>query len=227
MGLTDEDLAPTRANLVELEENMELVEKGKDQLEQVQQQLINEFMDLFEKWQEEVEDVSDQYDAAKRKSDMARAMDGDIAVKGAASAQSETIEIESSIRNIGGVEVPQFVSSGAERNLDDRGYGIMGTSSRIDETASAYEELVDQIVKIAEIETAMTRILEEIKKIKRRVNSFEYKILPTMREEQRKIERALMEKEREEIYTLKKIKDKKEEEEEDEKDDDESYYGLN
>lgn len=227
MGLTDEDLAPTRANLVELEENMELVEKGKNQLEQVQQQLINEFMDLFEKWQEEVEDVSDQYDAAKRKSDMARAMDGDIAVKGAASAQSETIEIESSIRNIGGVEVPQFVSSGAERDLDDRGYGIMGTSSRIDETASAYEELVDQIVKIAEIETAMTRILEEIKKIKRRVNSFEYKILPTMREEQRKIERALMEKEREEIYTLKKIKDKKEEEEEDEKDDDESYYGLN
>lgn len=223
MSFTDDDLAPTRSNLVELEENIELVEKGKEQLEKVQQQLINEFMDLFEKWQEEVGGVNDLYDEAERKSAMARAMEGDVAVRGAASAQSETVKIQSSVRNVAGVEVPQFVSSGAQRDLDERGYGLLGTSSRIDETASAYEELIDQIIKIAEIETAMQRILDEIEKIKRRVNSFKYNILPNMREQHDDIERSLMERERQEIFTLKKIKDKKEEEEDNIDDD---YYEL-
>lgn len=225
MSFTDDDLAPTRSNLVELEENIELVEKGKEQLEKVQQQLINEFMDLFEKWQEEVGGVNDLYEKAEKKSAMARAMEGDVAVRGAASAQSDTVKIQSSVRNVAGVEVPQFVSSGAQRDLDERGYGLLGTSSRIDETASAYEELIDQIIKIAEIETAMQRILDEIEKIKRRVNSFKYNILPNMREQYDDIERSLMERERQEIFTLKKIKDKKEEEEEEDNVDDD-HYGL-
>ena len=213
MGIVDEDLSATRANLMELEEKTELVEKGKEQLEQVQEQLINEFMDLLERWKEESEDIGQLYEDAENKSAMARAMEGDIAVRGAANAQSEPIKIESTLRNIAGVKVPEFTSNGAKRKIDERGYGILGSSARIDETAGAYEDLVEQIITIAELETAMKEILDEIESIKRRVNAFEYQVLPDMRQQKNDMDQALMERERQEIFSLKKIKDMKEEEE--------------
>lgn len=213
MSLADEDLEPTRSNLIELEDQIELVEKGKDQLEKVQEQLINEFMNLFDRWKQESSNVSDTFEEAQEKITMARAMDGDVKVRSAAQARKDTVELQSSIRNIAGVKVPEFTANSAQKELDERGYGILGSSARIDEAASSYEELVDKIITVAELETAMKRILEEIEKIKRRVNAFEYTILPNLREQQKDIEQSLMEKERQEIYSLKKIKDKKEEEE--------------
>jgi V/A-type H+-transporting ATPase subunit D len=212
MSLADEDLEPTRSNLIELEDQIELVEKGKDQLEKVQEQLINEFMNLFDRWKQESSNVSDTFEEAQEKITMARAMNGDVRVRSVAQARKDTVELQSSIRNIAGVKVPEFAASTAQKELDGRGYGILGSSARIDEAASSYEELVDNVITVAELETAMKRILEEIEKIKRRVNAFEYTILPNLREQQEDIEQSLMEKERQEIYSLKKIKDKKEEE---------------
>lgn len=210
MSLAGEDLEPTRANLLEIDEQIELVEKGKNQLEQVQEQLINEFMNLLERWKEESSDISDRFEDAQDKLDMTRAMEGDVKVRSAAQATSETVKLQSSIRNVAGVKVPEFTSNSVQKDLDQRGYGILGSSARIDETADSYEEVVDMIVVIAELETAMMRMLEEIEKIKRRVNAFEYRILPDLNEQKENIEQSLMEKERQEVYSLKKIKDKKE-----------------
>lgn len=212
--MIDEDLPATRANLSEVEERKELVKTGKDQLEKVQEKLINEFMDLFERWKKEVENSDDIYSEAKRTSELTRAMEGDVALRGAASARSETVEIESSVNNIAGVKVPQFTSRNVRSNLKDRGYGVLGTSSRIDETADSYEDLVQQIIKIAEIETAMKRILEELEKVKRRVNALDNEVLPALKQQEKEIQRSLLERERQEIYTLKKVKDMKEEEDE-------------
>jgi V/A-type H+-transporting ATPase subunit D len=56
-------------------------------------------------------------------------------------------------------------------------------------------------------------MLDEIEKTKRRVNALEFKLLPELRTNQEYIEQKLEEQEREEIFRLKKIKDKKEAEE--------------
>jgi V/A-type H+-transporting ATPase subunit D len=90
---------------------------------------------------------------------------------------------------------------------------VLGTSARIDEAADAYEDLLEQIILAAEVETAMRKLLEEIETTKRRVNALEFKLLPQLRENQEYIEQKLEEQEREEVFRMKKIKDKKEEEE--------------
>jgi V/A-type H+-transporting ATPase subunit D len=59
----------------------------------------------------------------------------------------------------------------------------------------------------------MKKMLDEIEKTKRRVNALEFKLLPELRENKEYIEQKLEEQEREEIFRMKKIKDKKEEEE--------------
>jgi V/A-type H+-transporting ATPase subunit D len=212
-----EDVKPTRKNLMEIEDRIELSERGHDTLEQKRDGLIMEFMDILDQAEEVRSDLSDDYQQAQRTIDMARAMEGDVAVRGAAEALKEHPEITVESKNIYGVVVPQIESSRIRKDLDQRGYGVLGTSARIDEAAAAYEELLESIVLAAEVETTMRKMLEEIEKTKRRVNALEFTLLPGLRENQEYIEQKLEEQEREEIFRLKKIKSKKEAEEREER----------
>ena len=208
------DVKPTRKNLMAIEDRIELSERGHDTLEKKRDGLIMEFMDILDQAQDVRSDLDGNYEHAQRTIDMARAMEGDVAVRGAAAALKEHPEITTQSKNIMGVVVPQIESTKVRKSLDQRGYGLVGTSARIDEAADAYEELIETIILAAEVETAMKKMLEEIEKTKRRVNALEFKLLPELHEAQEYIEQKLEEQEREEIFRMKKIKDKKEREEE-------------
>ncbi|PSQ58048.1 MAG: V-type ATP synthase subunit D [Halobacteriales archaeon SW_9_67_25] len=196
-----------------IEERIELSERGHDTLEKKRDGLIMEFMDILDQAQDVRADLEDSYERAQRSIDLARAMEGDVAVRGAAAALKEHPELTTQSKNIMGVVVPQIESSKVEKSLDERGYGVLGTSARIDEAADAYEELIANIILAAEVETAMKKLLEEIETTKRRVNALEFKLLPELRENQEYIEQKLEEQEREEIFRMKKIKDMMEEQE--------------
>ncbi|WP_340097823.1 V-type ATP synthase subunit D [Salinibaculum salinum] len=207
------DVKPTRKNLMQIEDRIELSERGHDTLEKKRDGLIMEFMDILDQAQDVRSDLDDSYDRAQRAIDMARAMDGDVAVRGAAAALKEHPELTTQSKNIMGVVVPQIESSKVRKDLDERGYGVLGTSARIDEAADAYEELLENIILAAEVETAMKKMLEEIETTKRRVNALEFTLLPDLKDNQEYIEQKLEEQEREEIFRMKKIKAKKEAEE--------------
>ncbi len=203
------DVKPTRKNLMAIEDRIELSERGHDTLEKKRDGLIMEFMDILDQAQDVRSDLDDNYERAQRNINMARAMEGDVAVRGAAAALKEHPEITSQSKNIMGVVVPQIESTKVKKSLDQRGYGLVGTSARIDEAADAYEELLETVILAAEVETAMKKMLDEIEKTKRRVNALEFKLLPDLYEAQEYIEQKLEEQEREEIFRMKKIKAKK------------------
>ncbi|MFB6202628.1 MAG: V-type ATP synthase subunit D [Halorhabdus sp.] len=213
-----QDVKPTRKNLMQIEDRIELSERGHDTLEQKRDGLIMEFMDILDQAQDVRADLEDTYDRAQDRIDMARAMEGDVAVRGAAAALKEHPEITTQSKNIMGVVVPQIESTKVRKSLDERGYGVLGTSARIDEVAEAYEELLEQIILAAEVETAMKELLDEIETTKRRVNALEFTLLPQLNENKEYIEQKLEEQEREEIFRMKKIKANKEAEERAERD---------
>jgi len=193
-----------------------LSERGHDTLEKKRDGLIMEFMDILDQAQDVRANLEADYETAQTTIDKARAMEGDVAVRGAAAALKEHPEITTESKNIMGVVVPQIESTRVKKSLDQRGYGVLGTSARIDEAAEAYEDLLESIILAAEVETAMKKMLEEIETTKRRVNALEFKLLPDLKENQEYIEQKLEEQEREEIFRMKKIKEKKEEAEEEE-----------
>jgi V/A-type H+-transporting ATPase subunit D len=220
------DVKPTRKNLMQIEDRIELSERGHDTLEKKRDGLIMEFMDILDQAQDVREDLEADYEQAQRAIDMARTMEGDVAVRGAASALKEHPELTTQSKNIMGVVVPQIESTKVKKDLEERGYGVLGTSARIDEAAEAYEELLESIILAAEIETAMKKMLDEIEKTKRRVNALEFKLLPDLNENKEYIEQKLEEQEREEIFRMKKIKAKKEAEEKEEKEETEPQAEL-
>ena len=85
---------------------------------------------------------------------------------------------------------------------------LIGGSSYIDEAADAYSALIENIVKAAEMEATLKRLLEEIEATKRRVNALEFKVIPEMEEARSFIQLRLEEMEREETFRLKRFKNK-------------------
>ena len=211
------DVKPTRKNLMAIEDRIDLSERGHSTLEKKRDGLIMEFMDILDQARDVRGDLETDYEVAQRTINMARAMEGDVAVRGAAAALKEHPEITLRSKNVMGVVVPQIESTRVKKSLDQRGYGVLGTSARIDEVATAYENLLETVILAAEVETAMRKMLDEIETTKRRVNALEFTLLPDLYESKEYIDQKLEEQEREEIFRLKKIKGKKEREEKAEK----------
>ena len=105
-----------------------------------------------------------------------------------------------------GVVVPSVKVTSVEKSLEDRGYGLIGTSIRVDEAVHAFEKLSEMIILAAEGETTMKKILDEIESTKRRVNALEFKVIPNLEEIAKYISFRLEELERESIFGLKRIK---------------------
>jgi V/A-type H+-transporting ATPase subunit D len=200
------DIKPTRSELIQLKRKIKLSERGYNILKMKRDGLILEFFNVLEKAKTTREDLQEKYKKAARMSDLANTVEGSISLKSAAFSVKETPSITLRPKNIMGVVVPEIQATMVRKGLFDRGYGILATSSVMDETATAYEELVDAIVRSAEIETTMKRLLDEIESTKRRVNALEFKVIPELTAARDFIKMRLDEMEREELFRLKKIK---------------------
>jgi V/A-type H+-transporting ATPase subunit D len=200
------DVKPTRSELIGLKKRIALSERGYKILKMKRDGLILEFFNVLEQAKDSRGALAEKYEKAFQMMAMANTVEGAIGVKSAAFSVQEVPDVTLSSKNIMGVVVPEIESSKVKKSLVDRGYGLLGTTSVIDETASAFEELVEAIIESAEVETTMKRLLDEIESTKRRVNALEFKVIPELTEARDFIKMRLDEMEREELFRLKKIK---------------------
>ena len=92
------------------------------------------------------------------------------------------------------------------KSLLDRGYSILGVSGRVDEVAEKFEAELDLIIILAETETSLRRLGSEIQMNRRRVNALEQVLIPELKRQAKYIEITIDEREREDLYRLKKVK---------------------
>ena len=200
------DIKPTRSELIQLKRKIRLSERGYNILKMKRDGLILEFFNVLEQAKTSQKELVEKQKKAARMSDLANTVEGTIAMKAAAFSVKETPSIRLLPKNIMGVVVPHIEATKVRKGIFERGYGLLATSSVMDETATAYEELVDAVVRSAEIETTMKRLLDEIESTKRRVNALEFKVIPELTAARDFIKMRLDEMEREELFRLKKIK---------------------
>ncbi|NPE28220.1 V-type ATP synthase subunit D [Methanococcoides sp. SA1] len=200
------EVKPTRSELIELKKKIKLSEGGHKLLKMKRDGLILEFFEILSKAKDVRSELDAAYEKANVKIGIAESVEGRITVKSTAFAMKDAPQIQLESHNIMGVVVPKIESSSVRKPINKRGYGLLGTSSYIDEAVDSYEELVEKIILAAEIETTMKKLLDDIEKTKRRVNALEFKVIPELTEAMVFIRLRLEEMERENTFRLKRIK---------------------
>src|SRR3989442_4381878 len=171
---------PTRSVLLQLRRTRRMAERGHRLLKLKQDALIVEFFRVLDRAKAVRSNIVEKYRVAEQRIAIARAIEGAIGVKSAACALTERPTLDLKTKNVMGILVPKIEAKAVRKTVDKRGYGIVQTSARIDEAAEAYEDLVENVIVAAEIETTMRRLIEEIEKVKRRVNALPYPVMPEL-----------------------------------------------
>jgi V/A-type H+-transporting ATPase subunit D len=199
---------PTRSELIDIKRKIKLSETGHKLLKMKRDGLIIEFFQILEKARDIRGILTEEYIEARRRLTIAEGVEGTIAIKAAAFAPKDKPYVHIRPKNVMGVVVPQVESQSVKKKIVERGYGIIGSRSAIDDAVGAYEILVEDIVLAAEIETTIRKLLIDIEKTKRRVNALEFKVIPELTEAAAFITFRLEEMERENTFRLKMIKKK-------------------
>ena len=202
-----QNVKPTRSELMELKKKIKLARDGHNLLKKKRDGLILDFFEILKKVKNLRQELTEEYKTAVQKMNMARIIESDIKVNSMALAIQNSPEVEMGQKNIMGVVVPNVGEVSLQKSTMERGYGIYSSPS-VDEAAEAYEGLVEKIIRAAEIETSMRKLLKEIEKTKRRVNALEFEIIPRMQKTEAFIQFRLEEAERENVFRMKRIKKK-------------------
>jgi V/A-type H+-transporting ATPase subunit D len=192
--------------LMKKKAQIKLAEQGRDLLREKMDALIQEFFKILttvSNSREELELVSRSADLALL---IAQSVDDPVALKSASFATRRSITVDISGKNIMGVPVPVIEKKRVSKSMLERGYGIISTSGRIDETAERFEAELDLLIDLAETETAMRRLGAEIQRNRRRVNALEQILIPELKNQAKYIKNAIEEREREDLFRLKKVK---------------------
>ena len=202
------DIKPTRSELIKLKARIKQTKNGYKLLKMKRDGLFHEFRQLLANMIEAKRELTDAYRLAKQRIDLANAIDGGLAVRAAAIANSAHPEVEVERRTIMGVVVPSVSGTNLKSTFEERGVGYIGSSPYIDEASDSFSELIEKIVTASEMEATLKRLLEEIEATKRRVNALEFKVIPELEEAKVFIQLRLEEMEREETFRLKRFKNK-------------------
>ncbi|MBI2580419.1 V-type ATP synthase subunit D [Candidatus Woesearchaeota archaeon] len=196
----------TRSELLLLKRKIKLAKTGHNLLKKKRDGLILEFFNVLKLAKDIRKDLVAAYAVALQKVNIARAIDGDLAIRSISMALKSLPIVEVAMKNIMGVKVPKISFPEFKKSVFERGYGILSATSKIDEAAMAYEIVVEKVVAAAEIELTLKKLLKEIEKTKRKVNALELLTIPSLEKTAAYIRFRLEEMERENFSRLKRMK---------------------
>ncbi|MEM0211685.1 MAG: V-type ATP synthase subunit D [Candidatus Methanomethylicia archaeon] len=197
------EFKPTRMELLIFKRRLKLAQRGLELLREKQDALIMEFFVTVQKYRKLRESIlpllSEAYSALAN----AEVEMGALKLERIAEGISDSIFVEIKTRNIMGVSVPII-----EANFKPipRPYSLTDTSVYLESVSEKFSQVLPLIIKLAETSATLTKLAEEIKKIRRRVNALENTIIPKLNTIVNYIEFYLEEREREDIFRFKRIK---------------------
>ncbi len=196
-------------NLLSRKSQFGLAGEGVELLKHKREVLVSEFMELVKPLMEKQKMLHREFVEAFHCLNTARAIDGRGSLKLAALLRVSQVQVDIHLEKKRGLVIPKIESIegiGAQFR-EPHAHGI---SLRIFETRDRFEKILIQILEIAPLEVSLKRLGREIRKTTRRINALEIMLIPRLRGEIRYIRNTLEEREREDNFRLRQIKNKKE-----------------
>ncbi len=199
----DSSLFPTKGNLIRAKSTLSLSEQGFDLMDKKRNILVQEMMTLMDEAKELQAGIGDTFAGAYFALQNANLTIGINNIQDIADAIDEEEDIEIKVRSLMGVEMPMIKR--LSDNIEPM-YGFARTNVSLDEAYTRFEKVKKMIVELAEVENAIYRLANNVKRTQKRANALQNIMIPRYEGIVSHITNALEEKEREEFTRLKMIK---------------------
>lgn len=198
---------PTRMELSRLKKRLKTASRGHKLLKDKQDELMKRFIDLVRKNNELRLSVEDKLTSSLKEFTMAKAVMSTEMFEEALIMPTEKIELDITRKNIMSVNVPvmKFVRETRE-GASIYPYGFAQTSGELDGAIKKLNDILPNLLELAEVEKACQLMADEIEKTRRRVNALEYVMIPQLEETIKYITMKLDENERGNLTRLMKVK---------------------
>jgi V/A-type H+-transporting ATPase subunit D len=193
-------------NLLLRKERVRVAGDGARLLQSKREALLREFLALADTVLSARNALEDRCREATNALNLALAREGRQSLRSAGMAALRPLSIEMTEHRVWGIPVPEIKHRHLVRSPEARGYSLTGTGIQIDETAAAFEKVLQQAVHSAMEEVRLRKIGGEIQKTSRRVNALEQILIPSLRGDIHRILRALEERAREDVFRRLKAK---------------------
>jgi V/A-type H+-transporting ATPase subunit D len=199
-------MIPTKANLMKCEDILRFSKKGFELLDKKRNILIQEMMTLVKRAEDIQNVINDEFIIAYESLELANIMMGSGNVEDISFAISAEDDYDILLTSVMGVEIPKVKFT---EKTTEASYSFFRTNSSFDNSVLKFNELKYMIYELGEVETSVYKLAMEIKKTKKRANALEKIRIPMYLELIKGIKETLDEKEREDFFRLKILKDRK------------------
>lgn len=198
-----QNVFPTKNNLINTKKSLKLAKVGFDLMDKKRSILVREVMQLMDEAAEIQSQIGENYKQAYDALMRANIQIGDLSIPARCVPVDDSVKISS--RSVMGVEIPTVSADETKLSLY---YSFSNTTSALDDAYEKFNRVKALTIRLAEIESAVCRLADAIKKTRKRTNALGNIMIPKFESTIKYISNSLEEKEREEFSRLKVIKSK-------------------
>ena len=200
-------VAPTKSNLLRENERLAFAEEGYELLERKREILMLELMKHINEARELEREMRRRADSAYpvlRRMLLARGRG--TARELAAGVRADYVAKEHRVQ-VSGISMPALEAVAPKQGLQS---SFMNSFADSDETVAEFTAMLDLVAAMAGLRAIVWRLAKEVRKTQRRVNALEKMVIPESRAVKTFILDSLEEREREAIFSTKRLKERKE-----------------
>ncbi len=199
---------PTRMQLTKLKKQLTTAVRGHKMLKDKRDELMRRFIDLVQENKRLRDKVERELALCNAHFVNASAVMSKESLDASLMSPKQQVSLNVSQKNVMSVNIPEFTAESRTANEGDIfPYGFAFTSFELDDAVMSLNDLLPDLIRLAEIEKSCELMSAEIEKTRRRVNSLEHVMIPRYQETIKYIAMKLEENDRSSRTRLMKVKD--------------------
>lgn len=121
-----------------------------------------------------------------------------------------TVRVKADVFNVAGIKIPKYERAESDlpsANESSLLVGLARGGEAVQECKMAYSHVLENLIKLATLQSALSSLDDALRVTNRRVNALEFVVVPQLENTVRYVISELDELEREDTYRIKKVKD--------------------
>ncbi|MGL4393880.1 MAG: V-type ATP synthase subunit D [Brevinema sp.] len=201
------NITPTKSNYTMLKENLSLAKEGFSLLEQKREVLVMNLSSLLNNIRTKREELDNSLMEVFRSLKTLRLELDEQTLDKIVKNVPQDYEADIMMHSVMGVTVPKlFFVDKTKNSKASLPMGISGTTPAFDKMLLKIKSIRGLMAEVAYLESTAWRLVNEIKKTQRRINSLDNFVIPETASTMKFIKEILEEKDRETLFQVKRIK---------------------